>query len=268
MYLVTAVVASELATRARRRAAEAEQRERESALLADAAAALLQEAPLDEIRERAEQVLARRASRSAFRGGRAALLAVADEREQREGIRRSDAIKTVILHTVSHDFRTPLATMRAAVDGLQSTGPRADRGGPRRASRDDRARGGAADPARRERARSVAAAGGRRRATDRALGGGRPARQAVSEVAPTDRVRLVASTACRWSPSMRCRSSACSSTCSTTRSSSRSPTSSARAARDGAGVLVDVLDAGGASTRARASASAWRSRAGSRRRTA
>src|SRR5438445_7072539 len=58
VYLVTAVVASELATRARRRAAEAEQREREAALLADAAAALLQEAPLDEIRARAERVLA------------------------------------------------------------------------------------------------------------------------------------------------------------------------------------------------------------------
>ncbi|HEX6699730.1 MAG TPA: DUF4118 domain-containing protein [Gaiellaceae bacterium] len=41
VYLVTAVVVSELAARARRRAAEAEQRERESALLARAADALL-----------------------------------------------------------------------------------------------------------------------------------------------------------------------------------------------------------------------------------
>ena len=41
VYVVTGVVASELAARARRRAAEAEQREREAALLADAAAELL-----------------------------------------------------------------------------------------------------------------------------------------------------------------------------------------------------------------------------------
>src|SRR5438445_3092333 len=59
VYVATGVVASELATLARRRAAEAEQRERETALLADAAAALLQEAPLDEIRLRAEDVMAR-----------------------------------------------------------------------------------------------------------------------------------------------------------------------------------------------------------------
>ena len=36
-------------------------------------------------------------------------------------MRRSDALKTVILQVVSHDFRTPIATMRAAVDGLQAS---------------------------------------------------------------------------------------------------------------------------------------------------
>src|SRR5436309_13081627 len=41
VYLVTAVVVSELAARARRRAVEAEQREREAALLAQASDALL-----------------------------------------------------------------------------------------------------------------------------------------------------------------------------------------------------------------------------------
>ena len=120
----TAVVASELATRARRRAAEAEQREREAALLADAAAALLQEAPLDEIRSRAERVLGvgDTVARDALRGGRRRRCSsVADERRSAEAVRRSDAIKTIILHTVSHDFRTPLATMRAAIDGLEST---------------------------------------------------------------------------------------------------------------------------------------------------
>src|SRR5690348_15689063 len=58
VYLLTAIVCSNLATSARRRAAEAEQRERESALLADASAAVLGEEPLDEIRERAQHVLA------------------------------------------------------------------------------------------------------------------------------------------------------------------------------------------------------------------
>ena len=41
LYLVVAVVTSELAARARRRAREAEQREREAALLAEVAASLL-----------------------------------------------------------------------------------------------------------------------------------------------------------------------------------------------------------------------------------
>jgi two-component system sensor histidine kinase KdpD len=122
VYVVVAVVASELATRARRRAAEAEQREREAALLADAAAALLQEAPLDEIRARAESVLEAGdpIARARFEAAVEALLAVADERRAAEALRRSDAIKTIILHTVSHDFRTPLATMRTAIDGLES----------------------------------------------------------------------------------------------------------------------------------------------------
>ena len=71
VYVVTAVVASELATRASRRAAEAEQREQEAALLADAAAALLQEAPLDEIRRAPRACSLRGADRAyAVRGRR------------------------------------------------------------------------------------------------------------------------------------------------------------------------------------------------------
>ena len=50
VYVITAIVCSNLATSARRRAAEAEQRELEAALLADASAAVLREEPLDEIR--------------------------------------------------------------------------------------------------------------------------------------------------------------------------------------------------------------------------
>jgi len=120
VYVATAIVCSNLATSARRRAAEAEQREREAALLADASAAVLREEPLDEIRERADQVLAGELAHARFEAGVQSLLALAEERRRAEGIRRSDALKTVILHTVSHDFRTPIATIRAAVDGLQA----------------------------------------------------------------------------------------------------------------------------------------------------
>jgi two-component system sensor histidine kinase KdpD len=129
VYVVTAVVASELAARARRRAAEAEQREREAALLSDAAAALLQAAPLAEIRGRADELLARSnpIARVRLEAALASLLAVAADRERleaeavdAEALRRSDAIKTAVLQTVSHDFRTPLATMETAVGGLQS----------------------------------------------------------------------------------------------------------------------------------------------------
>ena len=42
-----------------------------------------------------------------------------EERRDAEALRRSDAIKTAMLQTVSHDFRTPLATMPAAVGGLE-----------------------------------------------------------------------------------------------------------------------------------------------------
>jgi two-component system sensor histidine kinase KdpD len=121
VYLSTAVVSSELAARARRRAQEAEQRERESALLADAAAAILQESPLDEIRGRAASVLEAGDAVAArrFESAIDALLTVSEERRVAEAVRRSDALKTVILHTVSHDFRTPLATMQAAVGSLE-----------------------------------------------------------------------------------------------------------------------------------------------------
>ena len=56
-----------------------------------------------------------------------ALLAVAREREQLAGealaaetLRRSDAAKTAVLRAVSHDFRTPLATIEAALGSLES----------------------------------------------------------------------------------------------------------------------------------------------------
>jgi two-component system sensor histidine kinase KdpD len=121
VYLVVAIVASELATRARRRAAEAEQREREAELLADAAAALLEGRPLAESLARSEAVLSvgDSVSRRRFDAALAALLDVAEERERLDTLRQSDAIKTAILQSVSHDFRTPLATLAAAAEGLQ-----------------------------------------------------------------------------------------------------------------------------------------------------
>jgi two-component system sensor histidine kinase KdpD len=129
VYVVTAVVASELAARSRRRAAEAEQREREAALLSDAAAAMLQGAPFAEIRSRADALLARSTpiARMRIEAALASLLAISADRDRleaeavdAEALRRSDAIKTAVLQTVSHDFRTPLATMEAAIGGLQS----------------------------------------------------------------------------------------------------------------------------------------------------
>ena len=49
------------------------------------------------------------------------------ERENRAlALERADATSTAILRAVSHDLRTPLATMRAAVDGLVSGGPALD----------------------------------------------------------------------------------------------------------------------------------------------
>jgi two-component system sensor histidine kinase KdpD len=123
VYLVVALVASELATRARRRAAEAEQREREAELLADAAAALLEGRSLDESLARSETVLSvgDAIARHRFDAALAALVRVAEERERLDTLRQSDAIKTAVLQSVSHDFRTPLATIAAAVEGLQSS---------------------------------------------------------------------------------------------------------------------------------------------------
>src|SRR5712691_11292370 len=38
-----------------------------------------------------------------------------------EALRRSDAVKTAVLHAVSHDLRSPLTAIRAAGEGLEST---------------------------------------------------------------------------------------------------------------------------------------------------
>jgi len=57
----------------------------------------------------------------------ASLIGVATEREtlarealEAETLRRSDTVKTAVIQAVSHDLRTPLATIEQALDGLES----------------------------------------------------------------------------------------------------------------------------------------------------
>ncbi|TMK27009.1 MAG: DUF4118 domain-containing protein, partial [Actinobacteria bacterium] len=141
VYLVTAVVVGELAARSRRRAAYAQQREREAAFLAEVSAALL-EAEGPESGEAAADLRAgrRHVGRLFFDAGDepdrevlerivsplASLLGVALDRErlartavEAEALRRSDAIKTAVLRSVSHDLRSPLTAIRAAAEGLE-----------------------------------------------------------------------------------------------------------------------------------------------------
>jgi K+-sensing histidine kinase KdpD len=84
VFVVTAVVVSELASRSRRRAEEAE-------------AALLALRRLTEERER-----------------------LAGEALEAEALRRSDALKTALLRAVSHDLRSPLTAILASADALAS----------------------------------------------------------------------------------------------------------------------------------------------------
>src|SRR5262249_37149200 len=82
VFLVTAVVVSELATRSRRRAEEAE-------------AALVALRELTEERER-----------------------LAAEALEAEALRRSDAMKTALLRAVSHDLRSPLMAILTSAGAL------------------------------------------------------------------------------------------------------------------------------------------------------
>jgi K+-sensing histidine kinase KdpD len=86
VFVITAVVVSELASRSRRRAEEAE-------------AALVTLRKLTEERER-----------------------LAGEALEAEALRRSDALKTALLRSVSHDLRSPLTAILASADALASPG--------------------------------------------------------------------------------------------------------------------------------------------------
>jgi len=172
VYLTVAVVVSTQATRSRSRADDAEQRERETAVLAELATALLQGGKIadqiDEIGRRVALVLDADSARIELgpphpagphesplplaAGSRAvgtvylpdqanpslrvrkrflpalsSLLAVAVDREtlaaqalQAETLRQSDAAKTAVLRAASHDFRTPLTSIHAAVEALEA----------------------------------------------------------------------------------------------------------------------------------------------------
>jgi two-component system, OmpR family, sensor histidine kinase KdpD len=155
VFVVTAVVVSELATRSRRRA-------REAALLAEIATTLLEHgtvaSELEEISAEAARALnaehaeialgegaagefeltaaGRRVGTIRVDGGEAgarrrvlpalgSLLAVALDRErlaaealEAEALRRADAIKTAVLRSVSHDLRTPLMAISTSAGAL------------------------------------------------------------------------------------------------------------------------------------------------------
>jgi len=171
VYLITAVVVSELAARARRRAAEAEQQRREADFAAEVSALLLEpghvQDKLREISERAAAALGTNHIRIELESLRraepgeavfelvardrhvgrlfvdpgagpdqqvsvrvlpvlASLLASAIDRErlalralETEALRRSDAVKTTILRTLSHDLRSPVTAISAAGEMLE-----------------------------------------------------------------------------------------------------------------------------------------------------
>jgi two-component system, OmpR family, sensor histidine kinase KdpD len=171
VYCVTALVVGYLAARARRRSADAEQRRREASVLAEAAADLLRGTPQERALEKIAEPLAAALGVDALRvvpgaqepdqGERAlpmrdvatvlvderlavddavasrllpalgALFTVQADVLEAEALRRSDALKTALLRSVSHDLRSPLTAILAAAGALTNdelTLDAADRG--------------------------------------------------------------------------------------------------------------------------------------------
>ena len=164
VYLLTAISVSGLSARARRRAAEAEQRRREAALAAEVSALLLEnrdvEPCLDTIAARTAALLGSGNGRIELGSGSpgepdapAHELVVGDrvvgrlfldsgartDRESTarvcstigsllatavdaEALRRSDAVKTAVLRSVSHDLRSPITAIMTASDVLEDSG--------------------------------------------------------------------------------------------------------------------------------------------------
>jgi two-component system sensor histidine kinase KdpD len=150
VYLVTAVVVSDLAARARRRAREAEQRAREATLLAHVGSALLHgvgiQEQLDLIGSEAAEALGVAAASIELGPGAEGiplrvrdrdvgalvvptgetpdprvLARIAPSLASLLALAQEDAAKTALLRAVSHDLRSPLTAIAAAVDGLENT---------------------------------------------------------------------------------------------------------------------------------------------------
>ncbi|MBV8257022.1 MAG: DUF4118 domain-containing protein [Actinobacteria bacterium] len=118
VFVVTAVVVSQLATRSRRQAQEAE-------LLARVATALLEQNSAATELDRIEAATATPGSRRRLLPALTSLQRIAAERErlagealEAEAYRRSDAMKTALLRAVSHDLRSPLMAILTSAGAL------------------------------------------------------------------------------------------------------------------------------------------------------
>jgi two-component system sensor histidine kinase KdpD len=161
VYCATAVVVGWLADRARRRSEDAEQRRRESHVLAEAAGDLLRGSPEERALEKIAEPLAAAlrvdvlrvvpGEQPAAAGERAlpmrtvatvlvdetfaideaaaerllpalgALFAVHADALEAEALRHSDALKTALLRSVSHDLRSPLTAIIASAGALTNS---------------------------------------------------------------------------------------------------------------------------------------------------
>src|SRR5204862_429640 len=137
LFLLVAIVTGQLAARERQRAREAEQREREAVVLSDVVR-LMSESDLDgalrAVAERLRQELQLAAVSidleddvcQASPAAVAAQLGLAVERArlrreatEAETLRRTDELKDALLNAVSHDLRTPLASIIASAGSLR-----------------------------------------------------------------------------------------------------------------------------------------------------
>ncbi len=219
VYVVTGVVASELATRARRRAAEAEQREREAALLADAAAELLHRDARSTRSARARRACSSRRRAGARAGSKrrsprcsTSPRSASGSRTRRARRKRSDA-PTRSRRRSSRRSRTTSARRSRRwprpLDGLESGELELSTRRPRRAARDDSARARAADPPGREPARPVTPPGRRSRCRTASSGRSTSSSRSPSTRSAARRRRDAASpTIFRRRASTRCRSNA------------------------------------------------------------
>ena len=136
----------------------------------------------------------------------------------------TERLRSALLTSISHDLRTPLASILGAASGLESYRRATRRSRPARPAAHHPGRGRAAQPVRRQPAGHDPA--GKRRA--RAAAGGDRFRRVVAAPwrgpARAGRYRVRDGTRrpiCRWCGSIRCCSSRCCSTCSTMRRNMR-----------------------------------------------